>query len=300
VRRWIADWIWLLVFLALSVGFIIGANSAPNNIPTQQRAEGTSDTKNQTDTVPPSVSQSHAEQGGTKADEKEKHSIWSWIIGVFELKLTDLIIAIFTVVLAVKTSGLFEETAGLRSAADKQSKDMRDSIAAANTANEINRQNFDGVHRPRIRIKHLFLTSDIWEHEVLRVQIAFVNVGIAPAKLIKWGIGASVVRNNRFLEPRPIIPEPHFVLAGVLPSGITMTSGSESTGLVFTDEMNVLVQQQTGKLYCYGFIHYLDGLNNLRTTAFCRHLKAPDQNLLSHTSGWRFVKVDDPDYEYED
>ena len=65
--------------------------------------------------------------GGWSSSGETKH----WLDSFFELKLTDLVIAIFTVVLAIKTSGLFVETAGLRAAAEKQSQDMERSIRAA-------------------------------------------------------------------------------------------------------------------------------------------------------------------------
>ncbi|MGB6436975.1 MAG: hypothetical protein WBF59_23445 [Bradyrhizobium sp.] len=68
--------------------------------------------------------------GGWSSSGETKH----WLDSFFELKLTDLVIAIFTVVLAIKTSGLFVETAGLRAAAEKQSQDMERSIRAATDA----------------------------------------------------------------------------------------------------------------------------------------------------------------------
>jgi hypothetical protein len=68
--------------------------------------------------------------GSWAASNETKH----WLDNFFELKLTDVVIAIFTVVLAIKTSGLFVETAGLRAAADKQSRDMERSIKAATDA----------------------------------------------------------------------------------------------------------------------------------------------------------------------
>jgi hypothetical protein len=68
--------------------------------------------------------------GGWSASSEAKH----WLDNFFELKLTDVVIAIFTIVLAIKTSGLFIETAGLRAAAEKQSRDMERSITAATEA----------------------------------------------------------------------------------------------------------------------------------------------------------------------
>lgn len=70
MRSLIANWIWLLIFVAFVFGFAVGGWSA----------------------------------------DGEKNSVLPWIANFFELKLTDAVIALFTVVLAVKTSGLFVET----------------------------------------------------------------------------------------------------------------------------------------------------------------------------------------------
>ncbi len=134
MRAFIANWLWLLVFAAFALGFIVGAWSPSNEPPKQQQTERANDAKGRAEDKRPPVSQLHAGQQAPKAEEKENRSIWSWVTNFFELKLTDAIIAIFTIVLAVKTSGLFIETAGLRSAADKQSQDMQASIKAATDA----------------------------------------------------------------------------------------------------------------------------------------------------------------------
>jgi hypothetical protein len=118
----------------------------------QQHAEGTKDTKRASDDNPSAISQSHVSQEATKADKKENNSAGSWIGNFFELKLTDAIIAIFTIVLAIKTSGLFVETSGLRSAADKQSSDMRESIAAAKEANNVAERALIAGQRPWIHV----------------------------------------------------------------------------------------------------------------------------------------------------
>ena len=67
---------------------------------------------------------------------------------------------------------------------------------------------------------------------------------------------------------------------------------------VATVAEGVEVAVRNGKmdLYCVGFLHYFDGANNPRTTVFCRQLF-----LASAMRGrGHFVKVDNPDYEYED
>lgn len=52
----------------------------------------------------------------------------------FITAVSTIVIAAFTALLAVRTSGLFRETAGLRAAADQQAKDMKESLTAAKKA----------------------------------------------------------------------------------------------------------------------------------------------------------------------
>jgi hypothetical protein len=113
MRGLIANWLWLLIFLAFAFGFAVGGWSVSRETPTQQHGEGANSAKRGSEETPSPNPQLHASQETRKAEEKEKNPAWSWIVNFFELKLTDIIIAIFTVVLAVKTSGLFVETAGL-------------------------------------------------------------------------------------------------------------------------------------------------------------------------------------------
>jgi hypothetical protein len=163
MRALIANWLWLLVFVSFGLGFIFAGWS--NKTPTQQQTERTINTKSRAEEMPSAVSQSHAEHA-PQAEEKVQHPIWSWVDNFFELNLTDVIIAIFTVVLAIKTSGLFVETAGLRSAADKQSRDMQASIKAATeavqngiTANQIAVVNAERQLMAYVTASHVHVTE---------------------------------------------------------------------------------------------------------------------------------------------
>jgi hypothetical protein len=132
MRGLLANWSWLLLFSAFSLGFIVGGWSASNDGRFRQQAERTRAAEQSVNQPKSLVSEVHSQQDTSDTQTREKHS--SWIANFFELKLTDAIIAIFTIVLAVKTSGLFTETAGLRSAADRQAQDMKASIAVADKA----------------------------------------------------------------------------------------------------------------------------------------------------------------------
>jgi len=123
------------------------------------------------------------------------------------LKLSDVIIAIFTIVLAVKTAGLFRETAGLREATDKlwdagerqmkliaenaatQSREMQASLAATRDAVAL-------AHPPRVLIKNVA----IWRPDKSRIKTFIpgenikgeawvVNLGHETVTIHKIGVG---------------------------------------------------------------------------------------------------------------
>src|ERR1700733_12578478 len=143
----LANWLWLFVFGALAAGFIIGGWSASNESPSRHQIQRANSVESSS---LPAINQSHADERSADAKEKENRTFWSWVGNFFELKLTDVIIAIFTIVLAIKTWGLFMETAGLRSAADKQSLDMQASIAAANRSAPAAERALTDLERPWI------------------------------------------------------------------------------------------------------------------------------------------------------
>ena len=155
------------MFLALTVGFVIGGWSVSNDAPRQQQTQRADGARRNADAPLSAINQGDASKGALGTEEKEGHTTWSWLSNFFELKLTDAIIAIFTIVLALKTSGLFKETAGLRSAADKQAKDMEastkaatDAANAAITSNQIAVYNAEQELRAYVFVKNMTLERE--------------------------------------------------------------------------------------------------------------------------------------------
>lgn len=119
------------IVLAAILGFVLGGSYiALGQTPAEQQTERPSDNKAPAEAQPPTVSQPHAQQQAPGASNGEQ-TVKDHVIEFFNVKLTDVLITIFTLVLAWKTSGLFTETAGLRSAADQQAADMKAAIAAS-------------------------------------------------------------------------------------------------------------------------------------------------------------------------
>jgi hypothetical protein len=206
MRNVLANWLWLLLFGALALGFIIGGLSASKEIPHQQHAQRPSAAQGGAESQSTAISEPHAEQSSAKAgDKKEPHgnTVFGWIANFFEVKLTDLLIAIFTVVLAVKTSGLFRETAGLRSAADRQALDMQASIKVAQDAANAAKRAADIAERAIVEgdrawiaVKPEIIAPLVFEKDRIHIGVGvdMVNIGKSPATNVEvWAESALIL-----------------------------------------------------------------------------------------------------------
>ena len=161
------------------------------------------------------------------------------------------------------------------------------------------RDEFLASHRPKIRLKHLWLAADIWQTDPIIVNLWCVNIGTADARLQEIGLRYDVVREGAMLPAAPQINAAFQAGGAIVRPGLNNQFGNLNTGRVLTAEDNADIQQGRSKLYCVGFISYLDGADRLRITGFCRVLKFP-HNTTARADNSRFWPFDDPDYEYED
>jgi len=195
----------------------------------------------------------------------------------------------FTAVLAASTIGLWFVTwrSGL-----KQSRDMKDVI-------QLTRDEFYSTHRPKIRIKHLWLRSDIWHGEHIAITLTCVNIGTVEARLGVVGIRYEIVSKDMPLPPNPNIDLVHNFKGTRLSCGRNLTIDRIETEPTLTAEQAADIQQGRSQLYCVGYLNYLDNAGRMRITGFCRVLTFPE-GFLAHTDNARFRVFNDPDYEYED
>jgi len=193
-------------------------------------------------------------------------------------------VAVFTLVLACSTIGLGVATLFLYLAGRRQLRLARDE--------------FLSTHRPKIRIKHLLLVSAIWHDEPIVVRLVCVNNGTTEATITDYGMKFLVVKEGKALPS-----DPEFAPIGIsglrLQSGVSLKFPDFFDGTTLTDADHADIRNGKAKLYFLGFLHYLDGVQRLRTTAFCRVLTIPVR-LGSYQDIGRFAVVSDPDYEYED
>jgi hypothetical protein len=209
-----------------------------------------------------------AQKSGQKSDECK--TFWE--------RTTSDPVAFFTLVLAFSTIGLWVVTIGLYLAGERQFR--------------LARKEFLSTHRPRIRIKHVWLMNEFWYDHPLNVKVVCVNCGTIDARIIDYGLdfliirkGASLPANHKFAFERAInMP---------LKSGISGTFPDLEQSI--DEAAEVSVRNGQANFYCVGYLHYLDEANNPRTTAFCRQLI-----LGQLRGGGHFLRIENPDYEYED
>jgi hypothetical protein len=162
-------------------------------------------------------------------------------------------------------------------------------------------EEFNATHRPKIRLKHLWLTTDIWEGEMVQATAVFVNTGMAPAILLELNFGTYIIKSGRMLPTDPNwIKKCTAPLATHAPlgAGISLEIKGLNDGRVLKDADNVALRKNERLLYFAGAIEYRDRQGAIRKTAFCRVLKL-DENANAGQRG-RFLPVEDKDYEYRD
>ena len=102
------------------------------------------------------------------------------------IKITDVFLALFTGLLVVVTAVLV--AVGI-----SQSSQLKQAVDAS-------RNDFASTHRPKVRVKHLWLASDIWQGESILVNLTLVNNGTADGVFNNAGLRFFVVKNDRPLE----------------------------------------------------------------------------------------------------
>lgn len=160
---------------------------------------------------------------------------------------------------------------------------------------------FASANRPKIKVRHIWPTGELWSDEKLNVMIQVVNIGLHPAKIIELSM-----RTEIFMVDRPLPSPPKYEVAFKSTVEIFLNNGDSANlpcqeRTISPDDNDSLRNRRT-RLCCFGYITYTDKLG-VQTTAFCRELQPLPSNLTgAFSSIGRFVRLDpeDEDYEYQD
>lgn len=158
------------------------------------------------------------------------------------------------------------------------------------------------AQRPRIKIRDIepdFTVNKEWyfhtgNHVTGDVWIG--NAGGSTATVTVWGI--HVFWSRRGLPPAwpttPPSPYPGSDNLPILNAGVHTTLKFQSADIMGEEGHDISMGREDWRLFLLGRVTYNDDLGIARTTAFCRRFQKPEG-----ITG-RFVRVDDPDLEYED
>jgi hypothetical protein len=204
--------------------------------------------------------------------------------------LATIAIAVFTLTLWLSSEKMWRVTRISAIA-------TRRSALAARKAVDAAREEFHSTHRPRIRIKAVFLMNErIHYSQPVQIRVVCVNSGVGDARINSYGIDCFVLKKDTSVPPDKRIDPIDFTQPSILSSGISTALPDFFYSITNGDEAQIRIEQAS--LYCMGFVHYWDGVGRTRMTAFCRALRLDSPRGL-HTRG-RFHRTDEPDYEYED
>lgn len=176
-------------------------------------------------------------------------------------------------------------------------RDAQITALAARDAAAAQTHEFLATHRPRIRIKHVWFADKIRPECPLVAAAECVNNGTTEATLTEFGIRFLLIEADEFL-PFPAPPIPKIDIRFYVACGITYRLPDVSNAITLTKTEYENIRSGTTKLYCIGYLRYLDGAERVRSTGLCRVLTFPER-ASSEDSG-RFRVVPDPDYQYED
>ncbi|MGY2989097.1 MULTISPECIES: hypothetical protein [Bradyrhizobium] len=273
--------------VALPLGF--EALTASQQIPSEQQHNRAEGAKRGAEVAPATLDESHASEQATKRKEKQAQAA-EHALEFLNIKLSDAIIALFTVVLAVKTAGLFKETAGLREATfklyeagERQLELTRKSADTAKESADVAKATLESMRDTAQRQLRAYLVvealpfSNFEAGKTTLGHFSIRNVGQTPPHGVIMGTGVIVV-------PRGYIP------AFDKPTSDQLRSEPNSRNSYFANEIKVdknadrtFSQQEidavlsgASRLCVGGRVYYRDIFNNEWHTDFVYVSYGPD------------------------
>ena len=140
---------------ALSISVLLGPLSCGHVPPNQNNYHSSHDGAATcfVAAMQPSANTEGTNQHEPNAEDKLIH----WLSSLVDVRSTDILIVIFTGVLAVKTSGLHKETAALREIADQQRTDLASSVEVARDSARAAQKSADVAEKALIDLERPYL-----------------------------------------------------------------------------------------------------------------------------------------------
>lgn len=174
----------------------------------------------------------------------------------------------------------------------KQATRLRETV-------NLSRQEFISTHRPRIRIKHVWLSEDIQAGESIKVNLVSVNTGDTEARITRFDVVTHAIPKFRHPPNNPFNGRAGNSTETKLPSGITLDHLPREAGYVNLAEIRD-IRNDSIWLYCFAYVEYLDAFGLPRKTSCCRVLRPSPREALSVIDGIFIRPERESEYEYAD
>lgn len=165
----------------------------------------------------------------------------------------------------------------------------------ATQTKELKRE-FIATHRPKIRIKHVWLVSDIWDGTPVKIDLVITNVGLTDATFNVGTLRFVILPYKHHLPQEKDLKaaDPYVIKQPVIGPGMTHYLPRYEVHAGLSAREVDEIKRGVSQFYIIGTVQYLDAESRVRNTAFCRVLK------YSTPEGAHLFKHDDPNYEYQD
>lgn len=285
-RSGLANMRWFLLLLVLITWTAQSQEQTPSKQQSQYPAQEATKKPIGTEKPPLAITVKPAESNYKKAETRETDRQ--------EKADSDVDLVYWTRVLALLAFLQFAALVGHAVIFRSQSKALGDTVQAM-------RDEFISTNRPVLRVKHVWLTGDVWGQKEVAVNVAVVNVGITTARVREYSATTLIQMAE---DDLPVIPDYKYKQIGgsesLIKSGFTMVFPPiTEERRILSHEDNAAIRNGTRLLYCYGYVEYEDMKGGIRKTAFIRTLKPP-AGVGSFSKNGRFEKYSDEDYEYQD
>ena len=220
-------------------------------------------------------------EAGEKAEARSaEEGTEYWTILGHKLKITDSVLALFTLILVI--IGWW------------QGKQLKATV-------DVTRDEYIASHRPRMRIKHVWLERMLSSDEPVKINVITVNNGDSVAKVLRFDCVVHFVPAGRYAPNKPFEGRSPRTPMVDLESGLSLDHGSVDAGMLSLTQIDT-IRRGDAKLYCFAYVDYLDQSKTpfLRKTSCCRIFR-PDIGGGLSTFGGAFAKLEEEsEHEYAD
>lgn len=173
---------------------------------------------------------------------------------------------------------------------------------ATNSAVALARSEFNASHRPKIRVKHVWLKKPIEELLPVIIDLVIVNTGDTPAIVTALRHAIHIMNRHNSLPARIMEDDNQGPIKrkDTLEPGITLVYPDLTYQRNINHEEFPRIRSESSNLYVVGDIEYLDGEGRPRKTAFCRKFTSSQLRTNAQSLIGQFVIEHNRDYEYQD